>query len=73
MAADSDEDFDEQLRQEARESQLQEDRGEEEEASVESGRTKVDPDGTVYEWDAQKKAWFPKVHSFSKQVDMQPK
>lgn len=23
--------------------------------------TKKDPDGTVYEWDDDKKAWFPKV------------
>lgn len=23
--------------------------------------TKKDPDGTIYEWDDDKKAWFPKV------------
>lgn len=23
--------------------------------------TKTDPDGTVFEWDDNKKAWFPKV------------
>ena len=29
-------------------------------------RTRTDSDGTVYEWDSEKKAWFPKVkHSFS--------
>jgi HIV Tat-specific factor 1 len=25
---------------------------------------RVDPDGTVYEWDTEKKAWFPKVIIF---------
>ena len=24
--------------------------------------TYTDPDGTVYEWDHEKQAWFPKVH-----------
>ena len=24
-------------------------------------QTRTDPDGTVYEWDVDKKAWFPKV------------
>lgn len=24
---------------------------------------KTDPDGTTYEWDPEKKAWFPKVCS----------
>ena len=28
------------------------------------GRTKVDEDGTVMEWDADKGAWFPKVQLF---------
>ena len=23
---------------------------------------KVDPDGTVYDWDAEKKAWFPRIN-----------
>ena len=28
------------------------------------GQTYTDPtDGTVYEWDSQKKAWFPKVNN----------
>lgn len=28
----------------------------------ESGQTYTDPtDGTVYEWDSEKRAWFPKV------------
>jgi len=26
--------------------------------------TYTDPDGTVYDWDHEKKAWFPKVNSF---------
>ena len=26
--------------------------------------TRTDPDGTVYEWDVEKKAWFPKVCYF---------
>lgn len=27
-----------------------------------AGYTRVDPsDGTVYEWDSEKRAWFPKV------------
>ena len=24
-------------------------------------KTRTDPDGTVFEWDVEKKAWFPKV------------
>ena len=28
-----------------------------------STKTYVDPsDGTVYEWDSERKGWFPKVH-----------
>ena len=27
-------------------------------------KTRTDPDGTVFEWDVEKKAWFPKVDSF---------
>lgn len=61
MAEDSDEDFEEQLRMEARAKQLEEDSGQSTGEKLEQGRTKVDPDGTVYEWDAAKKAWFPKV------------
>ncbi|XP_046544376.1 HIV Tat-specific factor 1-like [Haliotis rubra] len=47
----SDPDFEEQLRQE----QL-----EKEKNDVDRG-TYTDQDGTVMEWDAQKKAWFPKI------------
>ena len=28
---------------------------------IEHGRVRKDEDGTEYEWDAEKKAWFPKV------------
>ena len=30
----------------------------------EHGKTKTDEDGTVFEWDADKKAWFPRVWLF---------
>lgn len=33
---------------------------------IEHGRVRKDEDGTEYEWDAQKKAWFPKVSQFSR-------
>ncbi len=34
----------------------------------EDSQTYVDPeDGTVYEWDHEKRAWFPKVSAFTKQ------
>ncbi|XP_071112882.1 17S U2 SnRNP complex component HTATSF1-like [Haliotis cracherodii] len=47
----SDPDFEEQLRQEQLEKEkTEEDRG-----------TYTDEDGTVFEWDGQKKAWFPKI------------
>lgn len=32
--------------------------------------TKKDPDGTVYEWDDDKKAWFPKVCTTMKNKKM---
>lgn len=32
--------------------------------------TKKDPDGTVYEWDDDKKAWFPKVCTKMKNKEM---
>ena len=35
----------------------------EEQSKIEQGYTYTDPsDGTEYEWDAEKQAWFPKVH-----------
>ena len=48
-----DEDFEEQLRLEQAEKEKRE--------TLNHGRTKVDDDGTVMEWDADKGAWFPKV------------
>ncbi|ELU04565.1 hypothetical protein CAPTEDRAFT_225820 [Capitella teleta] len=62
----SDEEFDVQLRLEAREKELEQHKDEaaKEEKDEEAGNqptTKTDPDGTVYEWDALKKAWFPKI------------
>ncbi len=51
------EDFADQLEQEERAREAEED----EPDPMSQGRTRVDPDGTVYEWDSEKKAWFPKV------------
>lgn len=45
--------FEEQLRLEALE----------EEQKV-NQKTRIDEDGTEYEWDEKKRAWFPKVSSF---------
>lgn len=48
------EDFQRQLEMEA-----------EEQKKAEEGYLYTDPnDGTVYEWDTEKNAWFPKVNSF---------
>lgn len=53
MASSDHNDFLEELKEQAKSSELQ---GDDEEM------TYVDPsDGTVYEWDAAKKGWFPKV------------
>ena len=53
-------DFEEQLELERLEKERLEKEGD-------HPKEKVDPDGTVYEWDAAKKAWFPKVsHSAPK-------
>ncbi len=49
----SDDEFEEQLRLEEAEKVKRE--------KLDHGRTKVDEDGTVMEWDADKGAWFPKV------------
>ncbi|CAH1799935.1 unnamed protein product [Owenia fusiformis] len=49
MAAEDD-DFEAQLRQEA----LEKDR-------IEHTRIRTDSDGTQYEWDEEKQAWFPKI------------
>ena len=48
-------DFEEQLEQERIARELEEQR------RTETGQTRTDPDGTVYEWDVEKKAWFPMV------------
>ena len=49
------EDFEEQIRQEKL-AESSQDAG-----LLEHGRTRKDEDGTEYEWDADKQAWFPKV------------
>ena len=49
----SDDEFANQLQQEAEERERNE--------RLKAEKVKVDPDGTVYEWDEDKKAWFPKV------------
>lgn len=54
--SDEGEDFEEQLRLE----QLEKQRSSAEDA-IEHGRVRKDEDGTEYEWDAHKKAWFPRV------------
>lgn len=50
------EEFEEQIRLEEAEQQSKEVN-----QIIEHGRVRKDEDGTEYEWDAQKKAWFPKV------------
>ena len=58
--ADEDEDFEFQLRQQ----QLHAETAGQQPEGEQSGSTYTDPnDGTVYEWDAEKRAWFPKVRS----------
>lgn len=52
-----DEEFEEQLKQEKLEA-LQ---GSEVNEVIEHGRTRTDEDGVEFEWDAHKRAWFPKV------------
>ena len=49
---DSDEDFSHQLALEAAEQKRKEEG---------QGKTRVEEDGTVMEYDTEKKAWFPKV------------
>ena len=56
--ADEDEDFEFQLRQQ----QLHAETVGQQPEGEQSGSTYTDPtDGTVYEWDAEKRAWFPKA------------
>ena len=57
--SDDEEEFEEQLRQE----KLEAERSAESKEVIEHGRVKVDEDGTEFEWDAQQKAWFPKVYN----------
>jgi len=57
---DDDEDFEHQLQQEADERHRQ-DAGSDPGNTVDSGATRVDEDGTVFEFDMEKRAWFPKV------------
>ena len=53
---DEENEFDRQLRLEKEEEQkLKEKQG------GEKKRTKIDPDGTEYEWDETAKGWFPKI------------
>ena len=49
---DDEDDFDRQLRLE--QTKVLQDK-------AEKNKTKVDPDGTVYEWDPTVNGWFPKV------------
>lgn len=49
-------DFAEQLEQERIARELEEQR-----RAETQHLTRTDPDGTVYEWDVEKKAWFPKI------------
>lgn len=55
-ATSTKEEFEEQIRQE----QIVKDCAGDED-SIGKARTRVDEDGTVFEWDMDKKAWFPKV------------
>lgn len=56
--ADEDEDFEFQLRQQ----QLHSETAGQQSEGEQGGATYTDPsDGTVYEWDAEKRAWFPKA------------
>ncbi|XP_067945881.1 17S U2 SnRNP complex component HTATSF1-like [Watersipora subatra] len=57
--AESDEEFEEQLRQERDEAA----RAAESKEVIEHGRVKTDEDGTEFEWDAKQKAWFPKINA----------
>jgi len=56
IVEEDEEDFEEQLRLEALEAQSKT-----QSEAIEHGRVRKDSDGTEFEWDADKKAWFPKV------------
>ena len=58
--------FEEQLKQEEAERQLarsvvNNEGGQENVVALGNGSLRRDPDGTLYEFDATRKAWFPKV------------
>ena len=53
------EDFEEQLRLEEEERKFKN-----KTVDIEDGRIRTDSDGTIYEWNAEKQAWFPKVILF---------
>jgi len=56
--SDDEEEFEEQIRLE----KLEASKNTELSEIIEDGRVKIDEDGTEFEWDAKKKAWFPKVN-----------
>lgn len=64
MAEPDIDDFEYQLAQEAKEKALKSgpvSGGDEASGERRQGTTRLDPDGTVYEWDEEKQAWFPKI------------
>ncbi|KAF6038298.1 HTATSF1 [Bugula neritina] len=56
--SDDEEEFEEQIRLE----KLEASKNTELSEIIEDGRVKIDEDGTEFEWDAKKKAWFPKIN-----------
>jgi len=61
MMADSNQEFEEQLQQEALASTREEVQLTSDEYTVGDTLVRKDPDGTVFEFDPEKRAWFPKV------------
>jgi len=60
--ADGLQEFEEQLQQEALASSTEEVQFTADEYTVGGALVRKDPDGTVFEFDPEKRAWFPKVH-----------
>jgi len=60
--ADSLQEFEDQLHQEALASTGEEVQFTADEYTVGGTLVRKDPDGTVYEFDPKQRAWFPKVH-----------
>ena len=58
MSLDKEENFEDQIRLEEIEKEREKDEGTD---VLGQARTRKDDDGTEYEWDTHKKAWFPKV------------